>query len=150
VIEDGLGDAEGPLEVDRDDRVPQALVHLAQGLVAQDAGVVDQDVHLAEGVEGLLEDPLPALDGGDVVVARGGHAAGVADLLRHGVGHRLAFAAAISGPAQVVHQHLRALGGQRQRVLAPDAAPRAGHDRNLAVQQTHAVVLRPPRGSPGS
>ena len=41
------------LQVDPDDVVPVGLVHVEAHLVPEDAGVVDQDVELAPGVDGL-------------------------------------------------------------------------------------------------
>jgi hypothetical protein len=38
------------------------LLELGQGLVAQDSGVVDENVDLAEGIERRLQDLLAALD----------------------------------------------------------------------------------------
>ena len=57
-----VGRGEVALQVDPDDVVPVRLVHVEAHLVPQDAGVVDQDVELAEGVDGLLDQllrPLP-------------------------------------------------------------------------------------------
>jgi hypothetical protein len=47
----GQGDVEGALEVDVDDRLELLRVHVLERSVSQDAGVVDDDVDLAEGVE---------------------------------------------------------------------------------------------------
>ncbi len=46
---------EGALEVDLDDGVPLRLGHVREHAVAEDAGVVDEDVEAAEGVDRLLD-----------------------------------------------------------------------------------------------
>ena len=56
-------------------------VHVLERLVAQDAGVVDDDVDPAEGVERGLDDGLAALGRGDAVVVGDGLAAGGLDLV---------------------------------------------------------------------
>ncbi len=49
----------------RDDRVPHRFVHLDEGLVTQDARVVDQDVDLAERADGALHDGVRAFGRGN-------------------------------------------------------------------------------------
>jgi hypothetical protein len=74
--------------MDRDHRIPEVLGRVGEALVAQDAGVVDEDVDLAEGREGGLQDVLAARDVRDVVVARDGLAAGGLDPGDDRVRHR--------------------------------------------------------------
>ena len=71
-----LGDVEGAEEVDVDDGPQVGDVQVGERLVPQDAGVVDDDVDRAEGVERGLDDGRPALGGGHRVVAGHGLAAG--------------------------------------------------------------------------
>jgi hypothetical protein len=55
------------------DEVPVLVGHLREGDVAEDAGVVDDDVDAAEGVERGLDDLVAVLDGvvvGDGLAAR--------------------------------------------------------------------------------
>ncbi len=127
--------------MDRDDGVPFGFLHLRQGLVAQDAGVVDEDVGLAESVESALQDALAAGDGGDVVVVRHGGAAGRSNLLDDGICHVLAGPRAVSTTPEIVDDHGGAGARQRERMLAADAAACTRHDRDLSVQQTHRSVL---------
>jgi hypothetical protein len=54
-----LADVEGGLEVDVDDRVEVLPGELEEALVAQEAGVVDDDVDLAEAVDGGLTTLAP-------------------------------------------------------------------------------------------
>ena len=58
-----------------DDRVEQVGRHVVERLVAQDAGVVDDDVDPAERVERGLHDGLAALGRGDAVGVGDGLAA---------------------------------------------------------------------------
>ena len=53
---------EGPLLVNGDHGVVVGLVHLHQCPVPDDAGVVDQDVDLAEGVDGGADDATGGLE----------------------------------------------------------------------------------------
>src|SRR5205807_1651963 len=105
--------------------------------VAQDAGVVHQDVEAAELADGLLDQALTALPGGDVVVVRrGGPARGlylVDDLLGR------ALLAALSGDrrSHVVHHDGGALRRQQQGLGPADAAPRPRDHGHLAVEQSH-------------
>src|SRR5690606_39692008 len=55
------------LQIDLDDGVPVAFLHLQQSLVPQNAGVVDQDVDTAEIVEGALQLTPAAFHGCDVL-----------------------------------------------------------------------------------
>ena len=48
---------------------------------------------------------------------------------------------AVQANADVVDHHTRALGGERQRVRAPDAAARTRHDDHAAVEQSHIRCL---------
>ena len=56
LLREDLRAEERALEVHRDDGVPHGLVHLEEALVAEDAGVVDEDVDAAEGVDGGLDE----------------------------------------------------------------------------------------------
>ena len=60
-------------------------------------------------------------------------------------------ARAVDGPAEVVHDHLGALGGEQQCVLTAQAAPRTRDDRHPPFERTHVVLLLGFSGhSPGS
>ena len=116
------GGAEVALQVDADDVVPLLLRHREDHPVAQDAGVVHEHVELAEGVDGLLHHGAGLLEVGDVGAVHHGLAAHRLDLGDHLVGRARVGAAAVGLGAEVVDDHRRALAGQHQRVLAPDAA----------------------------
>jgi hypothetical protein len=61
-----------------DDQVPVLVLEVLEGNVAQDAGVVDEDVDAAKGLDGGLDDALAVLD---AVVVGDGLAAGLFDLV---------------------------------------------------------------------
>ena len=120
------------LQVDRDHCVPLRFLHAGDKRIAQDSRVVDQDVEATELVDRLLHNAFRAAPGGDVLGVDDGGAAGRFNLFgylvrRPGVG-ALAFVAA----AEVIDDDLGPFFGEQQRVFAPDAAARAGDDRNPA------------------
>jgi len=49
-------------------RVPHRLVHLEQRLVAEDAGVVDENVDAAEAIDRRLDDGRGGVGRGDRIV----------------------------------------------------------------------------------
>src|SRR5262249_17189858 len=104
--------------------------------VAQDAGVVHEHVELAVGLDGLVDHVLGAVPARDVVAVGHRFAASLLDGLDHFVGRTGVRAAAVDLGAEVVDDHLRAVRGQHDRVLAADAAACAGHDCNSSLTQT--------------
>ena len=71
---------------------------------------------------------LGAVEVGDVVAVHDGLAARRADLVDDLLRRRAVGARAVGRRAEVVHDDLRAVVGEHERVFAPDAAPRAGDD----------------------
>ena len=132
--ERGPADVEGTLEVHVQNRVEVVVGQLGERLVTQDAGVVDDDVDLAEGVDRGLDDVLAALGRRDRVVVGHRLAAGrldfVDDLLRGGV----VAALPVDGPAEVVDDHASAAPGEVEGVRAAQAATSTGDDRDPAVE----------------
>ena len=118
--------AEGAAQVHPHDVVPHADVHVHEHLVAQDAGVVDQHVQLAEGVERRLHQATGAVPVGDVVVVPDGLAAELLDL-RHDVVHR----------PDVVDHDAGSLPGELERVLTADPAAGTGDDDDASVVKSH-------------
>ena len=149
-----VGGGEVALEMDPDHVVPVRLVDVEGHLVAEDPGVVDQDVERAEGVDRLLHDVLAAGPRADVVAVDGGVAAPLLDQ-RHDLlgGVRVQRALAVQPRADVVDDDPGALTGEHQCLFASDASSRAGDDRHLAVEQSHgdASLCRSTRqsGRPG-
>ena len=128
-----LRHVERALEVHVDDGLEQLGGHVVEGLVPQDAGVVDDDVDGAERVDGGLHDGLAAFGGGDAVGVGDGLAAQVVDLLGGGVGRALGVALAAHRAAEVVDDDACAPPGQLQGVLTSEAAAGPRDDRHLAV-----------------
>ena len=117
--------------------VPLLLGHREQHPVAEDAGVVDEDVETAEGVDRLLDEARGAVPAADVVgVGRGLAARGrdlVDDLLRRSrVGART-----VTTAAEVVDHDLGAVASEGQRVLASQPTARTRDDADPPF--THAV-----------
>ena len=131
------------LEVDADDRIPLLLGHVEAHLVAQDPRVVDEDVETTKPFDGLIDETFGAVPARAVVEVGGRDAAVAGDLINDLLRRGLVGAFAARRPAQVVHHHLRAFRREQQRLAATDPAPGARDDRDLAVEQTHA--LPPPR-----
>jgi len=125
---------EGALEVHVEHGVEQLRGQVVEGLVAQDAGVADDDVDPAERLQGGVHDRLPALDGGDGAGVGHGDPTQVLDLLGRLLGRAGRGAGAVRPPAEVVDDHPGAPGGQQQGVLAAQAPAGAGHDRHPAVE----------------
>ena len=96
--------------------------HLVGGAVPGVAGVVDEDVDLAEGVDRLLDDLVAG--------ARLGQVAGHGDRLALDLAGGLLGDVAVD----VVDRHLRALGREQLGGRAPDAPRGAGDDRGLAIE----------------
>src|SRR6266849_547078 len=89
--------------------------------VAQDAGIVDDAVELAEMIGRHLDDAARRDRFRDRLEIRNGGAAALFDFLDHFLGRRGTRARAVGGAAGIVDHDLGALGGAEQRDLAPDA-----------------------------
>src|SRR5581483_7578257 len=115
------------------------LVHVEAHLVAQDAGVVDEDVEAAVRVDGLVDQRLRLRERRDAAVVGDGATTAGLDLVDHLLRRRGVGAGAFGRPAEVVHDDRGSLARQQQRLFAPDAAPRARDDRDLPVEQPHPL-----------
>ena len=122
------------LEVDGDDGVPLGLGHVDDHPVAQDAGVVDQDVEVAERLDRRVDQALGAFPVGHVVGVDDGLAAEVADLGDDLLGRRRVLTVTVVGATEVVDDDPGPLRGEQERVLAADAASRSGDDRDSTVE----------------
>ncbi len=78
-----LGDLVGTAQVNVEDGVPEAVVHVGKGLVAEDTGVVDNDVDAAESINSGLDNDLAVLGRS---LDTDSLAAGLLDLLNNSVG----------------------------------------------------------------
>ena len=138
------GRVERPLLVDGDHRVVVGLVHLHQRAIPDDAGVVDQDVDLPEGVDGGGHDPAGAVEVVDPVAVGHRRPAPAHDLLDDLFGRILIGAVAAERDADVVHHHAAPFAGQAQGDGPPDAATRAGDHCYPSVKQAHRATLCEP------
>ena len=131
---------EAAVEVDLQHGVEILGRHVDELLVAQDPGVVHQDIAAPEGIDRGLDDVAGRLELGDAVVVGRGLAAEGLDLLAHDGGGIRVGAATIGAAAHVVDDHAGAFLRQRQRDTAPDAPSRTGDDGDLALQQLAHLV----------
>ena len=111
--------------------IPVGLVHLHQRLVAQDAGVVHENIDMAKCRQRVLKNAFPAFNAADVCHARDSRAAFFANARCHFFRGLLRI---------VVHDNRRALTRQQLRICTSKAGTRTGHYRYLTVQQTHFVT----------
>ena len=118
------GGDEVALHVHVDDEVPLLLGHRHEHAVAQDPGVVDQDVEATEGAHRGLDQGAATLPVGDVVVGRDGLAPAGADLRGRLLGHL----------PEVVDDDLGALVGEEERMLPPQPATCTGDDRDPTLE----------------
>ena len=124
--------------MDVDHQVELVQRHVLEGLVAQDASVVDDDVDRSESCQGVVHDALGAVPVGDGRLVGNGLAASRLDLRHHRIGSvRLAFA--VDGTAQVVHHHLGAALRERQRMAPAQAVASTRDDGHLAFEIAHFV-----------
>jgi hypothetical protein len=125
------------LEVHVDHGVPLGFGHVDDHTVAQDAGVVDEHVQIAERIDGLLHHALRTVPIGDVVAVDDGLATHRLDLVDDLHGGTEVAALAVHVAAEVVDDDLGAFSREQQRVCAAQAARRAGDDRDASVERTH-------------
>jgi hypothetical protein len=102
--------------------------HLREALVAQDAGVVDQDVNR------LVDHGLHRRRVGHRRTTGHRLAAGDADFLDHRERGGRRAAIAVERAAQVVHHHPGATRRQRQRMQTPQPATSTGDHGHAAIE----------------
>ena len=129
-----LADIEGTLEVHVDHRIDHGRVHVVERLVPQDAGVVDQHVDPAEGVQGGLHDPLAAFRGRHAVAVGRRDATHGGDLLDHPVCGERRGTTAIQCGAGVVHQDAGPATSELEGMRAPEPATCPGDDGYTSVK----------------
>ncbi|MNL19050.1 hypothetical protein D3C87_1402300 [compost metagenome] len=107
-----------------DDGVEVVGAHLGERLVAQDAGIVDQDVHAPPGVHGARHHGVHGRGIANVAAVGNGLPARRADLVDHG----------LRRAAKIIHHHPAAARGQLQRVAAAQPLSGACHDGDAFVK----------------
>ena len=132
-----LDGGEVTLQVNSDDVVPVGLGHVEAHLVAQDAGIVDDDVDVAEGVDRLIDEPLAATPRGDVVTVDHGLATVVDDDVDDLLCGVDVATLTLERGADIVDDDLRTLACEQQRLFASDASSSAGDNCHLSVEKSH-------------
>src|SRR5262249_42093308 len=131
---------EAAVEVHLQHRVEVVGLHVGEALVAQDAGIVDEDVAASPPIERRLHDPAGALVLGDAVVVGDALTAERRDLLADLGGRIGGGAAAAHVAADVVHDDLRTLTRERECDAASDAPARTGDDGDFPFEElAHAT-----------
>ncbi len=121
----GAAHVEGAVEMDVEHVLPVRVAHPVEDRVAQDAGIVDQDVDAAEGVERGLDDRLGVLRLGDRERRGDRLAAGLLDLVDHLLRRAGVGAGALQARADVAGDDLaRPPAPGRARCRARCRAPR--------------------------
>ena len=93
------------------DSIPLVLSHIEGHLVSEEACVVDQDIKLAEGLDGAINDSLRCVEVHDAVETCHGLAASVLDLFDGVISRPLGLAGPIPLHTDIVDDYLRALLG---------------------------------------
>src|SRR4051812_22353998 len=137
--------AERAVQMHHDDVGPVRPAHAMEYLVAQDAGVVDQDVDAAESVERLLDDLVAVRRLADRERRGDGLTALFLDLVDHLLRRTGVAAGAIERRADVVNQDLGALLRHQHRDGAADAAAGAGDDGDFVLNDSGHMRLPYPR-----
>jgi len=123
----GLGDLVGATGVDVHDGVPEVVVHVGEGLVAEDTGVVDNNVDTAEGVDGDLDNGITVLGG---VLGTDSLATHLLDLVDD-----------IIGVDKVVDDDGSTVLGKSQAVGAADTSATASDEGNAAGEVELLALL---------
>ena len=140
-----LGHQERALEMHGQHGVEILGRELGQRLVAQDPGIVDQDVDPAEAVQRGLHHSGRALGRRDRVAVRYSLSARRGDLTRGAPSRAAVGAAAGDRSAEVVHHDASAAGGEQPGMLKSEAAAGAGHYGHLALEPLLAHAAPPNR-----
>ena len=129
----GLGDIGRAIEVDVHDELEIVHCHLRKGLVAQHAGIVDDDMDAAPLLFGIGDHLFHLIELGDAATVRHGFATGLFDLLDDLQRH-IRMAGAITRTAEVVDHDPCAAAGEFERIFATQAATCTGDDGYLVLE----------------
>ncbi len=108
--------------------------HAVEDHVAQNAGIVDDAVELAEMIGRHLDDLAGGNGFRDRLEIGDRRAAALLDLLDHFFGGRGTGSRAVGGDAGIVDHDLGAFRRTEQRDFLADAAARAGDDDDFVLQ----------------
>ena len=128
--------------MDTHDRLEIGHLHLGEAFIAQDAGIVDEDMNAAPGVLGLRDHFHHLVIFGDIAAVRHGGAARRLDFLDD-FERCVRMAGAVARAAEIVDHDLRTALCQFDRIGAAQAPARPRHDRHLAFERNrHELVSR--------
>jgi hypothetical protein len=133
---DRAAHAERSVQMHGDDVQPVRPAHAMKDFVAQDAGVVHQDVDALERIERRLHDLVGILRLADRERRGDGLAARLLDLVDHLLRRAGVVARAVERRADVVDHDLGALLRQQHRDGTADATSRAGDDGHFSFNNT--------------
>jgi len=119
--------------------IPLLLAHVEDHPVAEDAGVVHEDIDAAELIDGGLDDVLAAVHRGDRVVVGDGFVAFRHDLGDDLIGGAVVVARAVRVDASVVDDDLRAFFRHQESDATPDAAAGAGDYGDFVSEGVHVL-----------
>jgi hypothetical protein len=125
-IDEDLRAVEDAVEVDAEDLAPRGVIHLHEALVGVDAGVVHEDVEMAELFQNFLGHAEGVRVIADVGLRQHRLAPHLLDVL-HDVTRR-------SLARHVVHRDVSAFLGECERDGAPDSARASGDERGATLE----------------
>ena len=123
-----IGQTKVSLEVHAHHRIPIVFAQADKHPVAQDTGVVDQHVDFTKGCQCGIDNQLRRGNRGDVIGIGNRLPAALTNLAHH-VFSRFT--------ANVVHHHIGALLGKRQRISAAQATASAGNNHGTSFTNGH-------------
>ena len=141
----GAAHDEAAVQVDIDDIRPIRPAHAMKNAVAQDAGIVHQNIDAAEGVERRLHDLVAVSRIADRQRRGDRLTAGCLDLVNHRMRRAGVGAGAFQARADVADHDARTFVRHQERNAAPDAASGAGDDRDFAVDDAGHALTSPKR-----
>ena len=130
-------DVESAVQVHVDHGVPFLEAHLVEHAIAQDAGVIDHAVKLAEIADRVGHHRLrvfitrDAAEVGDRLATHG------FDFAHHFFGRCAFDVGAVGAGTEIVHHHFGASGRHCQRKVAANATSTASHQYHFTVEHTH-------------
>src|SRR5579864_8302225 len=142
----GAAHVEAAVQVHADHVGPVRPAHAVKDAIAQNAGIVDQNVDPAERIERRLDDLIGIAGLADRERRGDGRAAGFLDLVDDGLGRSGIGAGAFEAGADIADHDARTLLRHEQRNAAADAPTGARHDGDFAGNDVgHAPLLLLPR-----
>jgi hypothetical protein len=135
----GAAHVECALEMDADDRIELLLRHFVEEAVAQIAGIVDDRVDPAEGVDRRHHHGVRAVPARDAVGVGDCAAAGRDNLVGDLLSDRRAARFTAQAHAEIIDDDGGASLREIERDAAPHPAASAGDQRDLSVHNAHGL-----------